>query len=92
MAAMYVKQDTDGYVRDIIEYPYEGYDTVDVALPLPDTVIAGWWKLQDGAFVRDEARYAARPLPEAEQLLLEAEDRILELEYENLLLKGGMTA
>lgn len=55
---MYMKLNQDGYLWDIIEYPYGDYQEIDVTLPLPDAVLAGWWKYENGAFVLDEAKKA----------------------------------
>lgn len=53
---MYIQIDSDGYVRDAIEYAYGDYAPVEVTLPLPDGAIGGWYKWEDG-FVFDQQKY-----------------------------------
>ena len=93
---LYVKCINDNVVWDAIEYPYEDYIPVEVE-SIPTGVFGGWWRLQDGQLVFDQALYdlalvpgVPQPLPDF-VLLAQADTRILELEYENILLKEGLS-
>lgn len=47
----YVLLDNQNTIRDIIEYPHEGYQEIDLALPLPIGICGGWFKLENGKVV-----------------------------------------
>ncbi|WP_458123350.1 hypothetical protein [Paenibacillus sp. Z3-2] len=49
-----VEQQTQ-IIRDIIEYPYEGYQEVDISTPLPIGINGGYYRWQDGQPVLDQA-------------------------------------
>ncbi|UPK42464.1 hypothetical protein [Paenibacillus pabuli] len=50
----YVQLDGD-VIRDIIEFPHEGYQEVDIPTPLPIGINAGYYRWQDGKAVLDES-------------------------------------
>ncbi len=48
MKTFYFQVDKDNFIRDVVEYQYEGYTEVEIETPLPIGVNGGWWKLIDG--------------------------------------------
>lgn len=47
----YVMLDNDNVIRDVIDYPHEGYIEIEAHLPLPVGVNGGWFKLENGQIV-----------------------------------------
>lgn len=83
MTKFYFKLDND-IIRDVIEFPYQGYTEVEVNLVyLPVGVNAGYYRLQDGLPVldqalKDEADKASRPAD-----YVDLEQRLAAAEAEN---------
>ena len=48
---MYVQVDDVNRITDIISYPHEGYQAIEVALPLPPAVIGGAYELRGGLII-----------------------------------------
>ena len=93
----YMKCNPDNIVWDLIDFPHEDYVEVQTPRTLPLGILAGWWRWVGGEFVYDPDLYNAIAKPDApvpppdSYLLAQADTRILELEYENILLKEGIT-
>lgn len=65
----YILLDGDNVVRDIIEYPHEGYIEIEADWPLPIGATGGWFKWEDGQFVEYPELRPPNPLEdEVEQL------------------------
>lgn len=82
-----VEQQTQ-IIRDIIEYPYEGYEEVEMPIPLPIGINGGYYRWQDGQAVldqalKDEVDKANKPIE-----YVELERRLAASEAESLLLKA----
>ncbi|MFS0858343.1 hypothetical protein [Paenibacillus taichungensis] len=78
----YVQLDGD-IIRDVIQYEHGGYQPVELSTPLPIGINAGYYRLQDGVPVldqalKDEADKASRPAD-----YLELEQRLAAAEAEN---------
>jgi hypothetical protein len=78
----YVQLDGD-IIRDIIEYPHEGYQEAEIQTPLPIGINAGYYRWQDGQAVldqalKDEVDKASRPAD-----YVELEQRLAAAEVEN---------
>jgi hypothetical protein len=65
-------------IRDVIEYPHEGYIEVQLPFPLPIGINGGWWKWQDGQLVECPELKPVDP-ESLETRLAAAEDAILAL-------------
>ncbi|OMF04047.1 hypothetical protein BK129_18990 [Paenibacillus amylolyticus] len=79
-------------IRDIIEYPYEGYQEVDIPTPLPIGINGGYYRWQDGQAVldqalKDEVDKASRPAD-----YIELEKRLATSEAETAQLKAESNA
>lgn len=75
-------------IRDIITYPYDGYVETELEFPLPVGINAGYYRLQDGVPVldqalKDEVDKASRPAD-----YVELERRLAASEAETSLLKA----
>lgn len=78
----YVQLDGE-VIRDVIQYEHEGYQPVELSTPLPLGINAGYYRLQDGVPVldqalKDEADKAMRPAD-----YVELERRLSASEAEN---------
>ncbi|WP_339307699.1 hypothetical protein [Paenibacillus sp. FSL R5-0519] len=85
----YVQVDGD-IIRDVIQYEHEGYQPVELPTPLPIGINAGFYRLQDGVPVldqalKDEADKASRPIEyvELEQRLATSEAETAQLKVES---------
>ncbi|UPK45775.1 hypothetical protein [Paenibacillus pabuli] len=85
----YIKLDGD-IIRDIIEYPYQGYQEVEIPTPLPIGINGGYYRWQDGQAVldqalKDEVDKASRPIEyvELEQRLAASEAETAQLKVES---------
>lgn len=66
---LYVKIDNDGYIVDIIDYPFSDYVERELFTPLPAQIIAGWWKLdENNCFVFDYNKYLELSQKAAEEI------------------------
>lgn len=71
---MYVQTDKNNVVRDILEYQYSDYASIEVELPLPLGIMNGSFKLENGELVEyPDLRPKVVTTEEVEQRLLEAE-------------------
>jgi hypothetical protein len=52
----YLQLDQENIVRDVIEMPYKGYVPLDLPLPLPVGINAGWYRCDyvEGTITLDE--------------------------------------
>ncbi|WP_127549661.1 hypothetical protein [Paenibacillus amylolyticus] len=50
----YLQLDGD-IIRDVIQYEHEGYQPAELSTPLPIGINAGYYRLQDGVPVLDQA-------------------------------------
>ncbi|WP_339241418.1 hypothetical protein MKX40_10675 [Paenibacillus sp. FSL R5-0517] len=85
----YLQLDGD-IIRDVIQYEHEGYQPAELSTPLPIGINAGYYRLQDGVPVldqalKDEADKASRPADyvELERRLAESESRNEQLAAES---------
>lgn len=44
MKTFYIRLDQDGIIRDILEFPHEGYIEVQMQTPLPAGINGGWYR------------------------------------------------
>jgi hypothetical protein len=77
-------------IRDIIEFPYDGYHEVEIPTPLPIGINGGYYRWQDGQAVldqalKDEVDKASRPIEyvELEQRLAASEAETAQLKVES---------
>lgn len=76
---MYIQIDSDDIVHDIVTMEVEGYQEVDVQLPLPEGVYGGWWKFIDGEFIEIPELKPISPEDEIKAVRLELSMAIAEL-------------
>lgn len=49
----YIQVDENGIIRDVIEFPHDGYMQVELDTPLPPGINGGWyrWDSEAGTYV-----------------------------------------
>ena len=72
----YIQLVNDNIIRDVIEYEKEGYQKVELEVPLPIGINGGWWKYENGNLVECEE---LKPQTETGQRIEQLEQAILEL-------------
>lgn len=72
----YIQLDKNNIVRDVIEFPHEGYLEVILDTPLPVGISGGWFKYENGELIECPE---LKPKPTDEQRLEELEQIIADL-------------
>lgn len=52
----WIQRDNDGYVHDVIEYEYGNYEPIEYNDVLPNGVLSGYFKFENGNFILDEEK------------------------------------
>lgn len=58
MAKFWIQLDSEGVIRDILEYAYEDYIPVDIPKPLPIGIMSGYYTWDGDQPVLDQVRKA----------------------------------
>jgi len=53
----YIQKDSEGYISDIITFPYGNYEGIEFEPPLPMGIMGRYFKFAKGKFVLDQAKY-----------------------------------
>jgi len=75
---MFIQLDSDGIIRDCIDYAHPGYiEAPSLTAPLPSGIIAGWYRWEGGQTVLvPELRQAALDMQIAEAIDVYTEELI----------------
>lgn len=71
----YVLLDENNIIRDVIEFPHDGYMQVELDTPLPPGINGGWyrWDSEAGTYIEVPE---LRPMNEVEQRIADLEAAI----------------
>lgn len=75
----YVQTDQNNIIRDVVEFPVDGYVPVQWETPLPIGINGGWYKLMDGKPVEVPE---LKPNAELEERMRDLELLVMELSLE----------
>lgn len=71
----YIQVDKNGIIRDVIEFPYDGYMQVELDTPLPPGINGGWYRWNAEAGTYEEVP-ELRPQDPLEQRIADIEAAI----------------
>jgi len=77
----YIQVDENGIIRDVIEFPYDGYMQVELDTPLPPGINGGWYR-----WIAETGTYEEVPELRPEASL---EQRIADIELAIAAILGG---